>query len=82
MTSEFILLLSSMHLYRQMPLFIAKATLMAELTAHGNQTPASQILPVSSTFPDSSADSMKSQFTSLTVIQFIDLAQILSVKVL
>lgn len=48
---------------------------MAELTACGSQTLARQTLPVSSTFPDSGTGSMKSQFTSLTVTQFIDLAK-------
>jgi len=48
---------------------------MAELTVCGNQTLAGQILPVSSGFPGSSVGSVKSQFTSLTVIRFIDLAR-------
>lgn len=64
-----------MHLYRQTLLFIARATLMAELTTCGNQMQASQILPISSTFLDSGASSMKLQFTSLTVVHFIDLAK-------
>lgn len=48
---------------------------MAELTVCGNQTLANQVLPALSTFPDSSAGSMNSQFTSLTAIHFIDLAK-------